>query len=330
MNYVSVSGYGWSGSSAYVSLLKEFGGFFSIDKEFRLIKDPFGLLDLESSLVDNWEFIRHDVAIRDYLWFCQILSRNSSLFSAYGSSYNNLLSIDFVKESNDYIDRLTNFSYIGDSVVHRYRLNPMQYFYRRISSKVGLYNNTGTMKVSRPTEKMFVHETRKYLNNIFKNYKIQYNAKCIVLDQAIPVSNIMKSSRYFSSIKTIVVDRDPRDIYVSLVKRRKLLGFELHNKDSVDKYIDWHKILRENAKDNLTNKDVLYVNFEDLVLDYSSTISKVKKFIGEKESNHIYPGKYFDNNKAANNVGLWKNYHNQSVMDKIYEALKDDCIKCEF
>jgi len=270
------------------------------------------------------------VAIRDYLWFCQILSRNSSLFSAYGSSYNNLLSIDFVKESNDYIDRLTNFSYIGDSVVHRYRLNPMQYFYRRISSKVGLYNNTGTMKVSRPTEKMFVHETRKYLNNIFKNYKIQYNAKCIVLDQAIPVSNIMKSSRYFSSIKTIVVDRDPRDIYVSLVKRRKLLGFELHNKDSVDKYIDWHKILRENAKDNLTNKDVLYVNFEDLVLDYSSTISKVKKFIGEKESNHIYPGKYFDNNKAANNVGLWKNYHNQSVMDKIYEALKDDCIKCEY
>jgi len=40
--------------------------------------------------------------------------------------------------------------------------------------------------------------------------------------------------------------------------------------------------------------------------------------------------KYFDNNKAANNVGLWKNYHNQSVMDKIYEALKDDCIKCEY
>jgi hypothetical protein len=87
MNFISVTGYGWSGSSAYVSLLKEFDGFGCMDKEFRLVKDPFGLLDLQTSLVDNWEFVRHDVAIRDYLWFCQLLAREDSFFGAFGSNY---------------------------------------------------------------------------------------------------------------------------------------------------------------------------------------------------------------------------------------------------
>jgi len=326
MNYISVSGYGWSGSSAYISMLKEFDEVCCIDKEFRLIKDPFGILDLHSNLIDNWEFIRHDVAIRDFLWFCRILSRKNSIFSAYGSNYNDLLSIDFVKESNDYIERLINFSYLGDSVVHRYRLNSIQYLYKRVISKLGMYNNTGIMRMSRPAEEVFLSETKKYLNNIFRNYKIKHNAKYIVLDQAIPVSNIVKSSRYFDSIKTIVVDRDPRDIYVNLARRRKLIGFELFTKDSVDKYIHWHKTLRENTKYNLSKKNTLFVNFESLILDYDSTIDKVKKFIGEKEFNHKFPGKYFDKEKAIDNIGLWANYSNQSAMNKIYKDLKNDCI----
>ena len=324
MNYVSVSGYGWSGSSAYVSLLKEFGGFFSIDKEFRLIKDPFGLLDLESSLVDNWEFIRHDVAIRDYLWFCQILSRNSSLFSAYGSSYNNLLSIDFVKESNDYIDRLTNFSYIGDSVVHRYRLGRKNFFLKQIRSKLGISNNTGIMRLSRPDKDKFIVETRNYIYKLFNNYATKYNLRTIVLDQAIPISNHMKSMNYFDSIKLIKVDRDPRDIYVNLIKRKKLIGFELAKDQSVDKYISWHRTLREKSAIDNTNQNILTVNFEDLSLDYKSAVSKLSDFIGD-DAIHKNAGKKFDPKLAIKNIGLWKSYKDQRSIDKIYEAFPDDC-----
>jgi len=327
MNFISVSGYGWSGSSAYIDLLKEFDGFGDIGREFRLIKDPFGLLDLQSSLVKNWEFVRHDVAIRDYLWLCQILSRKNSLFGPLGYNYDNLLSTDFTKASNDYIDRLTEFSYVGDSVVHRYRLNSMQYFYKKMVSRVGLYNNTGIMRISRPTEKRFIHETRNYLNTLFDNYTLKNNAKYIVLDQAIPVSNIAKSSKYFDSIKTVIVDRDPRDIYVSLVKRRKLLGFELSDRDSADKYIRWHKTLRKKNTYDLNNKDVLNINFEDLVLDYSQTVNKVKAFISQDKICHSWPDKYFNKAMAINNIGMWKKYPDQSVMENIYNSLTSDCIK---
>ena len=102
-NFISVSGYGWSGSGAYVSLLKEFYGFGGPDGEFRLVKDPFGLIDLESSLVNNWDFIRHDVSIRDFLWFCNLLSRKGSLFGKMGLSFEDKLFVNFFLESENYI-----------------------------------------------------------------------------------------------------------------------------------------------------------------------------------------------------------------------------------
>jgi len=268
MEFISVSGYGWSGSSAYISLLKEFRDFDCIDKEFRMIKDPFGLLDLQSSIVDNWEFVRHDVAIRDFLWFCHLLGREESLFGRFGSGYDDLLNTDIVKEAEEYIERLTSFSYIGDSVVHRYRMNQIGLFYRRILSKFGFYNNTGVMRISRPSKEEFIHETKIFLSRIFKNYINNNNIKYVLLDQGIPVSNIEKSSMYFNSIKTIVVDRDPRDIYISLVKRRKLLGFDLSEKDDAKKYVHWHKTLRGQNK----SSKALYVDFEDLVLNYEALL----------------------------------------------------------
>ena len=57
MEFISVSGYGWSGSSAYISLLKEFRDFDCIDKEFRMIKDPFGLLGMMSQLEIFYGFV---------------------------------------------------------------------------------------------------------------------------------------------------------------------------------------------------------------------------------------------------------------------------------
>jgi hypothetical protein len=323
-NFISVSGYGWSGSGAYVSLLKEFYGFGGPDGEFRLVKDPFGLIDLESSLVNNWDFIRHDVSIRDFLWFCNLLSRKGSLFGKMGLSFEDKLFVNFFLESENYIDRLTDLKYVGDSVVHRYRLGRKNFFLKQIRSKLGISNNTGIMRLSRPDKDKFIVETRNYIYKLFNNYATKYNLRTIVLDQAIPISNHMKSMNYFDSIKLIKVDRDPRDIYVNLIKRKKLIGFELAKDQSVDKYISWHRTLREKSAIDNTNQNILTVNFEDLSLDYKSAVSKLSDFIGD-DAIHKNAGKKFDPKLAIKNIGLWKSYKDQRSIDKIYEAFPDDC-----
>ena len=67
MNYIIVAGYGWSGSSALVDLFKEFENVIVPDVEFRLIKDPYGLSQLETVLTEKWDFINSDAAINDYM-----------------------------------------------------------------------------------------------------------------------------------------------------------------------------------------------------------------------------------------------------------------------
>jgi len=97
-DFVCVSGYGRSGSSACIDLLKEFEFVDGPDKEFRIAKDPHGLLDLELSIVDNWEFIRHNTAINDFLEYCSMLGRGESIFKKVGKNFSDILYIDFMKE----------------------------------------------------------------------------------------------------------------------------------------------------------------------------------------------------------------------------------------
>ena len=189
-NYICVSGYGWTGSGACIDLLKEFKGFGSLQGEFRIAKDPYGLIDLEGSLVSNWDFIRHDVAIRDFLDYCKVLSRKTGLFSQSGKDFSNKLNIDFMMESKAYVSKLTDMRYLGDTFVHRYNIAAHKNFVMKIRSKFGK-NNAKPMYLARPTENMFIEETKGYINNLFSQYVKDGNISTVILDQAVSPTNIL-------------------------------------------------------------------------------------------------------------------------------------------
>ena len=324
-NYISVSGYGWSGSSACIDLLKEFDGFEALEGEFRIAKDPYGLTDLENSLVYNWDFVRHDTAIKDFIKYCQVLSRETNLFSRSGKNFSKKLNIDFMFESRAYIDRLTSMNYLGDTFIHRYYIPAYKNFFMKVRSKFGK-NNAKPMYLSRPDKAEFIKETRKYINNLFSGYMDFKRINTLILDQSIPPTNINNTSQYFENIKIIIIDRDPRDIYVNLVKNNVLIGADLKNCDSAKKYIKWHNTLRNNKVCNDNSQKILRLNFEDLVGDYEQSIDKIIRFLG---GDLIHKNKYsfFNPNslRAAGNVGLWKKYKDQVVMGEIHKELEMYC-----
>jgi len=324
-SYICVSGYGWTGSSACIDLLKEFKGFGALDGEFRIARDPYGLRDLEESLVHNWDFIRHDVAIRDFLNYCKVLSRETGLFSQVGRNFSNKLNIDFMSESKSYINKLTDMIYLGDTFIHRYNIPAHKNFFMKIRSKFGK-NNAKPMYLSRPDKAEFIKETRKYINNLFSVYMDFKRINTLILDQSIPPTNINNTSQYFENIKIIIIDRDPRDIYVNMVRSQKLLGPELIKKDSVGKYIKWHKQLRHTSIDDNynCNKDVLRMNFEDLVLKYDDSIEKINFFIGN-DAQHNDKGVYFLPEYSVKNIEIWKRYQDQSIMKEIGAELEEYC-----
>jgi hypothetical protein len=315
LRFIAVSGYGWSGSGACIDILREFKGIDGPNNEFRIIKDPYGLLDLESSLIDNWDFVRHDVAIKDFLEYCKVLSRDAGLFKKEGRNFSKILNTDFVGESARYISNILDFKYEGFSIIHRYGFTTYQAFIYKIKCKFKrpIYIN---MYFSKPSRNKFVTETRKYLINLFRQYAKDNNLDAILLDQAISISSVEQSMKYFDNLKLIIVDRDPRDVYVDMIKGKFLLSYDISKTGNVDKYIKWHKKVRDNIK----NDNILYLKFEDLVYNYKDSVERISKFIGS-DFTHINQNKYFVPEISVNNIGIWKQYSKQEEINKIKAEL---------
>jgi len=325
--FICVSGYGKTGSGVCIDLLKEFEGIGVIEKEFRLSKDPYGLVDLESSLVDNWEFIRHDVAIRDFLNYCKMLSRGSNIFSKTGKNFDEILSVDFMSITENYIERISKFKYNGDSFVSRYYISAIENFIKHIRSKLKL-NNSIPMFFSAPDTELFDLETKQYVRKIFESYVKINNLTKVVLDQSVSPSNITKTMKYFQNSKLIIIDRDPRDVFVNMVKRKKLLGSDVTSDNLLEKYLMWHKQLRKTSIADMNNTDlherVLKMKFEDFVLNYDNSVELMKNFLNIK-SDHKYKFKEFKPENSIKNIGLWRSYRDQNAMSIIYNEMGDSC-----
>ncbi len=318
--YIAVSGFGWSGSGAVVDLLREFKQVKAVDFEFRLIKDPYGILDLHKALCQNQDLLKMDVAISDFKRLCKVLARNNNYFFGVGYNYSTSINKDFLKIADEYIYSLQDYSYMNRSMVFNYHKSKYRYFIDKILVKLSLKLPGELSGIYRNSNEDFEQKTRKFLSALFEGYSSPN--EIILLDQMIPVNDVKKSLEYFDDIKLIIVDRDPRDIYVDLVNKKSLIGADLIESNNVDKFISWFLVSRE-SKEKAPN--VMRINFEELVMNYESSVSILHDFIG-KDLEHHFKGDYFVEELSKKNIGQWKSYPHQDVMQDIRDKLKDFCL----
>lgn len=322
MKFVNITGYAATGQTALYDLFREFDGY-SVPShfEFVLIKESYGILDLENFLIDNWEILRSNTAIKDFLEFCDILNRKGNKFFQFGYNYKEIIHKDFLKYTEEYVNKLTTCTYMGASMVNLYHKNKFDYFKDKVISKFLNKPNYNKMYISQPNYEIFIKETQDYLEKLF--YMLSNKGiNTMVIDNAIPTSNMEKSLKYFKNIKMIIVDRDVRDTYVDLVQKKLLIGAELHLEDNVTKYINWAKSMREKTDYELPN--VMKINFEDLILDYDNTLLKLSEFL-EEDIQHSRQFEFLDPKISKKNIGIWKTYSNQDLMNQIFEQIPEYC-----
>jgi hypothetical protein len=255
-----------------------------------------------------------------------MLSRRDGVFRRVGKNFSKILCVDFMKESLEYINRINNFMYFGDTMLYRYRLNAVQSFKQRLRSKFNM-SNAVPMYFSQPSKEEFITETRRYLIRLFENYAANKKINKIVLDQAIPPTNISKTLKYFPGSKLIIVDRDPRDIYTTMINENLFLGADILDSNSVHKYVAWHRSVRKQTiQDNntLVQDRVLRLKFEDLFLNYERVIRDIKEFLNI-DFNHKEKSSKFNPESMNSHVGIWKNTPHQDIMIYIEKELKEYC-----
>ncbi len=324
--YLDLSGYAFTGKHAVIDLIREFRGYHvpHFECEFNLLRVQGGIRDLETALVDDWSPVRADAAIRRFKKLVRrIGGRNSisdvrSWFRAVGWNYDAIYGGKFIALSEEYINRLVEAQWKTDWPYPMTDLSDVELFLRKILRKLVRIKTAYDFTVYLPRGENFYEHTKRYLNALL-SANVSDDTTTIVMHNAFEPFNPSRALRYFDSAKSIIVDRDPRDNYVAGLwyKPTALPPAE---------FVKRYRLYRDVAKRNIDSSGkILRIQYEELVLDYENTLSRILAFLGEDASVHVDKRRYFDPAISIKNVGIWRNHPKQDEIAYIREALPEYC-----
>lgn len=322
---VGVCGYGYSGSGAVLSLLKEYSNIQCLpggheDIEFNITYFPDGIEDLEYHLCINpAKGTGSDTAIYRF----QLLVKD------FERSHNRYTNNQFKKISEDYINKIAQIEWPAYRLfeydrqkgslyrnVKRYKLIISNLLKRLLKVDVSLFPTTYRYLSIRPDD--FLECSRNYISKIIGDKDIE---KIILLNQPFSVTNPMNGMKFFEDSFCIIVDRDPRDLYV-MVKHIYGNNALFIPTDKVENFVEYYKRIRSTV--NRDDKRILYIQFEDLIYHYEETVKIIESFLEQKIGVHIKSKEYFNPEISVNNTFIYKNYEqDNSDIKYIEEQLRD-------
>ncbi len=317
---INVCGFGWSGSGAYLDLLREYEEVCfptTNDWEFNFLWAPDGLYDLEQKLCyKHCRIFDSDLAIKRFLALAKEYGRSNGIFK-----YDKIMKTPFYNQCKIYIDNLVQFrlnAYTFNHVLHPTFSDRCVNFYNNLIEhlfcnricirfkgrdiyEIVRISNYKEMLISYMPEN-YREITQDFVASIFSQVRRRAE-KHLVLNQSVPPDVPQLFDHYFKEDhKTIVVRRDPRDNYIII---KKLKGISRPVPTNVKDFILFYKktIAKTIQPDS---ENLLSLSFEDLVYEYQETKRKIESFLGIKE--HIEPFVFFDPSKSINNTQLVRLY----------------------
>lgn len=318
---IGACGFSWSGSSAVADFLSEFEDIQVYDRiEFILSYHPDGLQDLDFHLNSSCsKFLSSNVAIPRFRWIANYLLDKPTKGK-------------IKKITDDYLDSLIQVKWKGlaqgQILVHNKWLfenvgKKISYrFFRRLPEsfckKINLYPISNIEFSVLPDH--FEEKTIEFTDNIFKAIGLDVS-KHIVLDQPFAGNNPVPDLKYFRDSRAIIVDRDPRELYLLAKHYFPKTSYQVPH-DDVKSFVDYYGCMHRTVEEAIKDSRVLYIRFEDLVFNYDMTSRKIIDFLGLKEN--LNARKCFvPENSMINTCLFLKNHLYDEDIKYIEENLKD-------
>lgn len=319
---VGICGYGYTGTGALYSLIKEYENVFVFsgnrDIEFILPYTPDGIEDLKYHLCDNpVKGSGCDAAIYRFKLMCKDLKRSHD-------RYTNNRFYEFVDK---YLNSLVQvrwkavrlFEY--DRMPGNYRMYKKLFInvIRRFLGKRGIKFN-GFPLVDRYFSikpENFIEKSRNFISSILGSHA----EKVVLLNQPFAVNDPERSMKYFDDPYCIIVDRDPRDLYVMLKHVYGTNGLFIPT-DNVENFITYFKKIRMCESEHDESR-VIRIQFENLIYRYDETVNKIELFLNNKLGKHLKCKMFFKPDVSVKNTcvyGLYKEDEND--IKRIEKELK--------
>tara|TARA_B110000879_G_C11180397_1_gene517986 strand:+ start:2795 stop:3805 length:1011 start_codon:yes stop_codon:yes gene_type:complete len=316
---VSVAGYGSTGSSAVVNYLEEFECCNVMGGEFRILQDPDGIEDLCYNLSNSWGWNRSDAYIRRFIKYTNVIGRRITLHK-YGENLNKTFNYKFFKYRNEFLDSIIDTKWKGHWFYHDYHeRNFIEVIIENIKRSLSWHFGFSREWLRRNTKKsdtFFVrsdieiyHYAKIFINKLFSEYDI--NSEHLIFDQMILPYHMKKFDLLLPNLKQIVVDRDPRDVYLDA---KNYNAYPITN--NIQSFISFYETAR-NLKKIKNDERNLKINFEDLIYNYNSTTKGITDFLNITGNNEKFKYSRFNPNISIKNTKTWLRETNPKVLNDI-------------
>ena len=283
---ISTCGFGETGSSAVTDYLKECNGVQVLDNfEFTLVTEVDGLEDLAHFIMEKsgrqatsiYAIQRFEKVVKDHVksWSVQTGISKEEIDKATQEFLDSITQLEYVGFSPRINRNDSGFirHYIGDSLIRRRCIRTLEK--KGILKKNVDFYPLDSVRVSiRPDG--FYDKAREYVCRILSGMGM--DGEKIALDQAFTGPDPSKSFPFFNDPKAIVVDRDPRDVY--LIAKKKALSIDRFMPSSdVESFITYYRLLRKDMPYLKDDPRIIRIRFEDMVYNYEETTALIDDFL---------------------------------------------------
>ncbi|KYG64727.1 hypothetical protein AZI86_10990 [Bdellovibrio bacteriovorus] len=340
--FVDVSGVGNSGKTAVSDILREFDSYYIPEHsfEFDLFRLPGGLLDLKHHLCEDWSPVRSHYAINAFLRVVDLIGpspRRLNIFqtmSVTGNRYDLRFKGTFTPEAKKFVKSLVLGEYLAYWPYDFLTYGVLQRFWSKLLLKSG-FRLRARSWVQLVDGENFSEKVSSFINKLFES-TVDSNVRTIFFNNAFEAFNPVRSLDILKNSKSIIVIRDPRDIYVSGINAHALKSEDIKlqagendgiNKsflatDDLELFIRRYRTYMQHLYSGSDSR-VLILQYENLVTKYDHCLEQIIEFLGEDKKNHIEKGRYFDPRKSSVHVGKWKAFSDQEIIRSIEKELPE-------
>lgn len=302
-----------TGSSAVTDIVKEIEGVTCVsDNEIRLLHDPDGVSDLEYSLIENPN--RHNSSQSVKRFKKRMQEMDHILFV---NRFNRYFGDGFMNVIDKYIDHITLNKYKGAWHYDVYDRGKLFYVFSRTYAKItkvlsrilhkpiSELDPVSKKEIAYLTitdEQLFLKATQELVDDL-AGLVNKDNNRFVFIDQLVPPSNFERFIRYVSDVRIVLVERDPRDVY--LLEKEVWKG-SVAPVENVEDFCKWYQWTRNLCQKERFPKQVLFLQFEDLIFNYEETRNKILHYFGIDHLPCKRQKEFFDPQVSVVNTQLWK------------------------
>ncbi len=306
------TGYMASGSSAVTALIREFEGFCGAtgSQEFIFLHCPLGVFDLEDKLLLSNNIFTSD----EYLHlFRERMCELDHLKFWWPGNYRFFVGPDFMHYVDTFIESLIDYKmdqfwYMSERPSNRYLIFQKyiqaiwRHFFPRFKCWKPILNRKG-VTFAYPSKEKFYQCARTFLMSVIDSI----SKDDVILDQLLLPHNLYRMDRYFQpgEAKVIVVERDPRDVFIQNKYFYTKAHVEIPYPQDVKEFCRFYRQIREMEKP-CDQADILRIHFEELIYEYEKTVKKIREFLGVSEKQHLQKREFFKPEVSINNTQIYE------------------------